>query len=464
MPVTSIAGASDGYVYEYVGIGRREEIPGNLPWYPLLVFGDNRPDKSGEVGYNAVTYRMRDEMVSINPFAVIGVGDHVWNGYVDQIIHFIQTFSNVPNVWVVAGNHEWNNEVRITSSNREGVYYWRKHVAPDLYYKDDIPGWRIVFINLREAYIDWTHTYNWLISKALNTDRKLIIVFHEPVYPIRSGSRAIKSVQDKLIPLLNKYHPAIILQGHIHCYYEGYRDGTLYIITGGGGAPKCSKYPYHYLYLILKPDGTYMYRAISTTYGSIIINRKHGSGRISETYYFTIENSKEDIFGKPISIPVRITFTINNTEYGLVFMAQYGVSRINIKYYYENRSLIIDMDKNKLHNNMLQPYIYDYNDHVWIIRNKHIAIHLTVPGRNNRRTMSSTTTTETTQTMESPMSTTSTSINHSIRNNTVYTSMNGKTSLNNSKNNSFLKTYLPYIALSLVLGMIGVLVVFMRKQ
>ncbi len=364
-----------GYEYSDVGIGRKEYIPKDLPWYPLIVFGDNRPDESGEIYYNQVTYHIRDEIKTINPLAVIGVGDHVWNGYVSQIEYFVDTFKDVPNLWVIAGNHEWNNYPYVCSENREGVEYWRKHVAPDLYYKDDIPGWRIVFLNLRYGYEHWSDMEKWIKNIGFNTDRKLIVVFHEPVYPVQSACDHIKTVQEKLIPILDQYKPAIVLQGHKHCYYEKYRDGTLYIITGGGGAPKCDRYPYHYLYFILKPSGEYVYKPVSASDGSIYVSIKKYNSSSTIEYVFNIVNTKRDIYGDRIDeLPVRIKFKINNIEYNLVCMVFQGVSSINVKYYVINHTLDIDLG-NVVISREYPPYIYvSGRDEAWIIYSKHYTI------------------------------------------------------------------------------------------
>ncbi len=315
--------------YEDVGIGTKESIPQNLPWYFITVFGDNRPDESGEVEYNPIFYRIVDEMDFINPFAVIGVGDHVWNGYIDQIQHFIETVEDLPNVWVVAGNHEWNNEPTETSRNYEGVMYWRQHVAPDLYYKDDIPGWRIVFINLRAGYpVDekWSSVENWLVNQAFNTSRNLIVVFHEPVKPIREASKAIREVQDELIPLLNQYRPKIVLQGHKHCYYDGSYGGTMYIITGGGGAPKCHSKPFHFVVVYLKPSGVYKVLPIDAETFSYDIERSSSGGRVS---VIVTVNNVEDVYGNNLMyIPFRTSITIDGVEYTVLTHLHKGLNNI----------------------------------------------------------------------------------------------------------------------------------------
>ena len=401
--VQLLAPAYTGSSYSDVGIGKREPIPQTLPWYPLAVFGDNRPDRSGEVRYNGVTYVLRDELVTINPFAVIGVGDHVWNGYVDQIQHFIQTFKNVPNLWVVAGNHEWNNKPGVDDSNQEGITYWRQHVAPDLYYKDDIPGWRIVFINLRAGYNDWDSVRNWLVNDAFKTNRHLIVAFHEPVYPRRDASKAISRVQDKLIPLLNQYRPDIVLQGHIHCYDQGTRDGTLYIITGGGGAPKCKRYPYHYITLILKPNGEYWLEPIAVSNSDtgkpkigdvkVLLSNKTNTTHIVLDY--TIYNSKKNIYNEPAPIPLRINFEIKGEEYGIVYVAPYGTSEVEVTYSL-NKGILHAEVKAPKHYDKFPPYIYGISGSVWVLKNYVADIQLEEPPANSETPAENTSTTTTT--------------------------------------------------------------------
>ncbi len=395
--------------YSSVGIGTREEIPDNLPWYPVIVFGDNRPDHSGEVEFNPVTYDMRDEFIVLNPFAVIGVGDHVWNGYVDQIQHLMETFKDVPNVWVVAGNHEWNNKPYIDDSNREGVEYWRQHVSPDLYYKDDIPGWRIVFINLRLGYMDWTTVENWLRNDAFKTDRHLIVAFHEPVAPNREASKAIRSVQSKLIPILDSVDPDIVVQGHIHCYDEGYRGPTLYMITGGGGAPKCKRYPYHYVVFVLKPSGDYEYIPVSITDGKIAIYEHTSENYTHLLWKYTVLNTKKDIYGHQAWIPIRINFEINGKEYGLVAIYGNSETEVDLAYNKESGELHIEYTtSNTPLWSSYPPYFYN-STNTWIINGSTATITLINLEKTSPITTTTTTTSsngETTTTSTSPKTTT----------------------------------------------------------
>ncbi len=349
--------------YEDIGIGEKEPIPENLPWYYIAVFGDNRPNNSGEVEYNPIFYRIVDEIDFINPYAVLGTGDHVWNGFIDQIQHFIETVSKLPNVWVVAGNHEWNNKPYIDDSNREGVMYWRQHVAPDLYYKDDFPGWRIVFINLRAGYPveeNWPSVKEWLVDNAFNTNRKLIVVFHEPLHPEREASKAISKVQDKLEPLLNQYKPKIVFQGHIHCYGRGTYNGIDYIITGGGGAPKCKRYPYHFVITRFKSNGVYSVIPVDAETLSYDID----ASSTSSTYTVTIHVYKAvDVDGYRIHPPYRVSIKIGDTVYTVVTHLYKGLNKIRIVDLGDTIKLTIKA----YHDSYYKTYIYSSEGDLWIV-------------------------------------------------------------------------------------------------
>ncbi len=346
-------------------LGRPEPIPQNLPWYPIVVFGDNRPAHSGEVVYSSIFYTMVSEIARENPFAVIGVGDHVYNGYTKQVKHFIESTRRLPNLWVVAGNHDWSRY----ESDRE---YWVRNVAPNLYYKDDIPGWRIVFINLRIAYptnTEWPSVKQWL-TNTLATDRHKIVVFHEPVHPYRASSKSIGKVLSLLEPLLRVNHPDIVLQGHLHCYAAEKLYGTLYMITGGGGAPlggpgSCIEV-YHYVVFILKPDGSYVYTPVSTTEGIVKIEESRPS---TNTVLYSVVNSKEDIYGNPVSIPIRIQLPYVQGYY-MVLLANPGETTINITI--NNNKLLVKAPSNKNY----PTYIYNSNGNVWIVGGNSIEIPL----------------------------------------------------------------------------------------
>ena len=298
-------------------------IPDNLPWYPLVVFGDNRPDNIYAIEYPQVFYRIVDETKTINPFAVIGTGDHTGAGTRQQIDEFVETMAGLENVWVCLGNHDLH---------ADELSYWEERVAPEYYKVDDIPGWRIVFTNSEEENLVMLQ---WATENMLkNTDRELVLVIHRPLYPDvghnlwERGSQVFQTI----LQLIQEYHVRLVLQGHWHGYAAMNQSGTEYVITGGAGAPlyyNPSSVPgavvvtgmYHYLILTLYPNGTYSYKPVYASYGEIAVDR------LNETA-LVIHNTKLDLWGNSVEIPIRTNITIYNKTYHIVLNSNPGYTII----------------------------------------------------------------------------------------------------------------------------------------
>ncbi len=287
----------------------RTIIPDNLPWYPVVVIGDNRPTNVNSVQLPPIFYMVVNETKEIYPVAVIGTGDHTGMGTQEQINVLYNALKGLQNVWLALGNHDLD-------AHQEK--YWTQVIAPDHYYIDDIPGWRVYVLNSEcRLSMQWKAQVNTIWNNLGN--RSLILVFHRPIYP---------KVEHNLDPeranyLLNKIaqhdHVKLVLQGHWHGYASEVKNGITWIITGGAGAPLYD-YPKtppdnativlernHYIVLILYPNQTFTYEPILAGVGSGALKII----KINATAY-KIVNTKLDIFKKPAWIPVRLDVNVSN--------------------------------------------------------------------------------------------------------------------------------------------------------
>ncbi len=287
----------------------RTIIPDNLPWYPVVVIGDNRPTNVNSVQLPPIFYMVVNETKEIYPVAVIGTGDHTGMGTQEQINVLYNALKGLQNVWLALGNHDLD-------AHQEK--YWTQVIAPDHYYIDDIPGWRVYVLNSEcRLSMQWKAQVNTIWNNLGN--RSLILVFHRPIYP---------KVEHNLDPeranyLLNKIaqhdHVKLVLQGHWHGYASEVKNGIMWIITGGAGAPLYD-YPKtppdnativlernHYIVLILYPNQTFAYEPILAGVGSGALKII----KINATAY-KIVNTKLDIFKKPAWIPVRLDVNVSD--------------------------------------------------------------------------------------------------------------------------------------------------------
>ena len=298
-------------VFAYPGI--RTHVPQGLPWYPLAAFGDNRPEDTASVDLPSTYHQLISEVLAARPFALLGTGDHVGSGRLDQIIEFLNTLVGVENVLVIEGNHDVG----------PAHSYWLKEVAPEMYYWDGLPGWRVVLFSTEISRTEYGKLRAFL-DTALNTSRHVILVFHRPAYP-NVNYNMDPSMRSILMDEIRKFgNVEIALQGHWHGFAEELVNGTLFIITGGAGAPLYqSGGRNHYLYIVLEPGGGYevIPVALGPGSGDLVVER---SG--SEV---TIVNTKVGINGSPVKVPVRVRLPIEGIDAYAVMMAPPGATTVS---------------------------------------------------------------------------------------------------------------------------------------
>ncbi|MGB9785879.1 MAG: hypothetical protein ACPLRJ_01225 [Infirmifilum uzonense] len=323
---------------------RAKPIPVNLPWYPIVFFGDNRPidylaDYPPEVFYHAI-----NEINAIYPIAVIGLGDHVGYGYESQyrVFYEIINSTRLENTWFIMGNHE--------VVYPDGWKYWSQYIGPLDAIRDDIPGWRIALLNTEADVKRWEQALNRTYSGL--DGRKIILVFHRPAYP--DVNHNIKPEHNaSLHKFMNMYGwPAIAVQAHWHGWASQSFNGTHWIIAGSAGAPL---YPvsdcrgnascvsdYHYLVMVLYPNGTYSYTPVSIPRGSLSL-------KVLNSTAYLVENRKIDVYGRPATVPVRLKYTVGDRILYVVLLAP------------ANKTIIVNINtklQNKLETNATLFYAY----------------------------------------------------------------------------------------------------------
>ena len=289
----------------------RTIIPDNLPWYPVVVIGDNRPTNVNNVQLPPIFYMVVNETKKIYPVAVIGTGDHTGMGTQEQINVLYNALKGLQNVWLALGNHDLD-------AHQEK--YWTEVIAPDHYHVDDIPGWRVYVLNSEcRLSMQWKAQVNTIWNNLGN--RSLILVFHRPIYPKVEHNLDPERANYLLKKIAQNDHVKIVLQGHWHGYAAEKRNGIEWIITGGAGAPLYD-YPKtppdnativlernHYVILILYPNQTFTYEPILAGNGSGVLDVT----RINSTAY-RILNTKLNIFKKPAWMPVRLHVNISGWD------------------------------------------------------------------------------------------------------------------------------------------------------
>lgn len=264
-------------------------------------------------------YAILNEINKANPLMTIGLGDHVGVGTPEQYEVFYRAMAStrLRNVILVVGNHDVAY-IGLKGNSRE---HWLKYMGPYSLVSDDIPGWRIAVLDSEGDVAAWVEQ----LERAYRDlgDRKLILAFHRPLYPEVRHNLKPEHASALLNYINARGWPAIMLQGHFHAWAVYRFNGTEFIVSGGAGAPlySCSDVStpgalcasvYHYMYLVLYPNGTYVYSSVGVGrgFGSLIVSP------INSTAYLVV-NTKRDAFGNPVPIPVRLEYS---TDAGALYV------------------------------------------------------------------------------------------------------------------------------------------------
>jgi len=220
--------------------------------FRFVAGGDSRSENSSFPGPRDSVSRA---MAKFNPSFVLFVGDFV--RYADNDREWDNWFRAVQMYWVdndnltipiipCIGNHELNG---YESGGGGGISYFGQFSLPgneEWYSLNWGPNLHIIVLD-DETTISGDQT-NWLqqdLAAHANYMWK-IVLFHEPVY----RDDGIKNYDEAnyWAPLFDQYHVDLVFSGHTHIYERTYpirgnvvqsspENGTVYIVSGGWGAP-----------------------------------------------------------------------------------------------------------------------------------------------------------------------------------------------------------------------------------
>jgi len=201
----------------------------------FAVYGDTRT-------YHEWHKYVADKIAEDNPEFVINSGDLVekgdwlpdWNSYFNEISNLTKKSVYYP----LLGNHERNNS-----------YYYQAFYLPKgsgdynkRWYYFDYGKLRFIFLDsnavgtkqLEKAQLTWLEG---ILKSAKN--KTILVFYHHPFWNnCKDYSYGMESHLEELWrPLFEKYGVKAVFNGHVHSYERHEKNGIIYIITGGGGAP-----------------------------------------------------------------------------------------------------------------------------------------------------------------------------------------------------------------------------------
>lgn len=236
--------ASDWYQFK--------TLPLQLDSFSFLYFGDVQnyiEPLARRVMVSAVKKEPNARFLTIAGDLVgSGTRESSWNEFF-EVGDWI--FSSIP-VMPSIGNHEYgyDRERRqvVYAPNYENTFSLPEN-GPDgfkeLFYYFDIGNLRVVSIdNTALSYGIYPDKENEMlawIENALATNNKkwCVLVYHQPIFSSIPGSGKGGILQEKLLPLVEKYNVDMLLQGHFHNYARGYNKEAdklpVHVISVCGG-------------------------------------------------------------------------------------------------------------------------------------------------------------------------------------------------------------------------------------
>lgn len=248
----------------------------------FVMYGDMRftDPKETQATNPKVRKWLVDKIASEKPIAIVVSGDvpYVGERAADYAQYHLETAPwralNIP-VFPALGNHELRGDEKTCLEN-----WWTEfpQVRGKRWYLSEI-GPKIAVLNLDSAspLTIGSDQIKWVEQQLVDLKKPVrFVIFnlhHPPVADIESGDGASHNPRPNEIALADYLKTApqskrvrfIVNAGHIHNYERFFREGTVYLVSGGGGAApvpvtrdvndlyKGTEYPnYHYLKFVLR--------------------------------------------------------------------------------------------------------------------------------------------------------------------------------------------------------------------
>lgn len=247
-----------------------------------ILYGDMRftnPEETKATNPKARKWLV-DKIASEKPTAIVVSGDipYVGERAADYAQYHLETASwRAANILVfpALGNHELRGDLAKCLEN-----WWNEF--PQLrgrrWYMSEI-GPKIVVLNLDTAspLTLGSDQIRWVDHELIDLKRPVrFVIFnlhHPPVADVETGAEASHNPRPNEMAFADYLKTApqskrvafIVNSGHIHNYERFFRDGTVYLVSGGGGAEpvpvtrgpddlyKGTEFPnYHYVKLVLR--------------------------------------------------------------------------------------------------------------------------------------------------------------------------------------------------------------------
>ncbi len=208
--------------------------PGPDAGFKAVVIGDSGEDTKGQM---AVAKNMEKETFDL----FLHTGDIVYphgedENYDSKFFKQYNSLIGSHNFWAAVGNHD-RHKPSLGEPYKRLFKQVPNNPAKDPYYYSFTWGCaKFVSIESYTMFKKPGPHMTWLEQELASNDRALLVLMmHVPIYSTGNHGDSAELIT-QLVPLIQKYKVNLVLQGHDHLYERGEKDGTRYIVTGGGGA------------------------------------------------------------------------------------------------------------------------------------------------------------------------------------------------------------------------------------
>lgn len=199
-------------------------IAGPAGLFRFAVIGDIQ-------GNDEVCTRLLSMIVEDGNGFVISTGNLVEDGSEASFEAFSELRARLPlPLYPVPGNHDRDDKDTLT-------YYLEYSSAPGSHYSFDAEQVHFTMVNSSTGGLTDSEL-RWISDDLGSTELPVkVVVLHYPPFDPDGTSDTLASGSEAFIDLMEDYGVAYVFAGHIHAYSAEERNGTMYVITGGGGAP-----------------------------------------------------------------------------------------------------------------------------------------------------------------------------------------------------------------------------------
>ena len=247
--------ANTAYSYEITGSDLStgthsfRTLPERPERYRVLAVGDVRT-------YPEAWARVSGRMFEDEPDALfaIGTGDYPADGrnynlWIEQFFAPARPLLGHLPLWPAIGNHELTRR-HDDVTNIENSHYFSLFELPgnERWFRVDYHLMTLLVVDSNSLMTPEEAQYQWLRDQLRSPRNRftLVALHHAPLtsgphgalqpdgtpveWPLDQGRRF-------LLPLFEMYGVDLVLTGHDHLYERSEKDGVVYVVTGGGGAP-----------------------------------------------------------------------------------------------------------------------------------------------------------------------------------------------------------------------------------